>query len=109
LKTLRSSRIPLLLVLILALGVSLQMAGTAEAYQIVCSNTVRSITRSATGFNCDQAVARARVAAEDGANVQCSPYGICAFSVTSQFCSGTNATVSASYRCYVCQNGPCPF
>lgn len=103
LKTLRSSRLFLLLVLLVAL------ASAAQAYQIICSNTVRSITRSASGFNCDQAVARARVAAEDGANAQCSPYGICAFSVTSQSCSGTNATVTASYRCYVCINGPCPF
>ncbi|HET6346624.1 MAG TPA: hypothetical protein VFH51_16950 [Myxococcota bacterium] len=102
-KKLRSSRFFLLLALLVAL------ASTAQAYQIVCSTTNRSITRSASGFNCDQAVARARVAAEDGANAQCSRYGICAFSITSQSCSGTNATVTASYRCYICTNGPCPF
>ena len=108
LKTLRSSRLFLLLVLVLALGVSLQMAGTAEAYTFVCSTTLRSVTRSATGFNCDQAVARARVAAEDSANAACM-YGLCSFTISSQSCSNNNATVTAKYKCWICQNGPCPF
>jgi cytochrome c-type biogenesis protein CcmH/NrfF len=109
LKTLRSSRPFLLLVLVLALVVSLEAIGTAEAYQIVCSSTVRSITKSASGFNCDLAIDRAEVAAEDGANTNCSPYEICAFSVTSVSCSNNYATVTAQYQCNVCQNGPCPF
>ena len=107
-KTLRSSRVPLLLVLILTLVVSLQAIRSAEAWSYVCSTVVRTTTGSGTGFDCDGALARARVQAEDRAYAACQ-YGVCSFSISSSSCSGTSANVTAKYKCYNCVNGPCPF
>ncbi len=108
LKTFRSSRVPLLLILVLTLVVSLQAVRSAEAYSFVCSTVFRTTSGSGTGFDCDGALARARVQAEDRANAACT-YGVCSFSVTSSSCSGTSATLNAKYKCYNCVNGPCPF
>ena len=108
LKTFRSSRIPLLLVLILTLVVSLQAVRSAEAYSYVCGTTLRTTTGSGTGLNCDGAVAAARTNAEGKANAACQ-YGVCSFYLSAVNCSGSSATVTAKYKCYTCVNGPCPF
>jgi len=108
LKIFRSSRVPLLLVLILTLVVSLQAVRSAEAYSYVCGTTVRTTTGSGTGLNCDGALAAARTNAENKANSICQ-YGVCSFYLSAANCSGSSATVTAQFKCYTCVNGPCPF
>jgi hypothetical protein len=110
LKTFRSSRVPLLLIVVLALALSLHAVTPAYAWSYVCSTVNRTTSGSGSGFDCDGALARARTQAEDRADAACQ-YGVCAFSVTSSSCSGggASATVNATYRCYNCVNGPCPF
>jgi hypothetical protein len=108
LKTLRSSRVPLLLIVVLTVVLSLHAVTPAYAFSYVCSTVSHTTTGSGTGFDCDGALAAARVQAEGHANSACM-YGICAFTVTSSSCSGSSATLHATYRCYNCVNGPCPF
>jgi hypothetical protein len=108
LKTLRSSRVPLLLVVVLAFVLSFHAATPAYAFSYVCSTVTRTTTGTGSGFDCTGAEAAARVQAENNANAACK-YGICVFTVTSESCSGSSATLHASYRCYNCVNGPCPF
>lgn len=98
----------LLLLIVLAVVLSLHTVTPAYAYSYVCSTVTRTTSGSGTGFGCDGALAAARVQAENKANAACQ-YGICAFTVTSSHCSGSSATLTASYRCYNCVNGPCPF
>lgn len=110
LKTFRSSRVPLLLIVVLTLALSLHTVTPAYAYSFVCSTVTRTTSGSGSGFDCSGALAEARVQAEDRADASCQ-YGLCAFTVTSSSCtgSGASATVNASYKCYNCVNGPCPF
>ncbi len=108
LKSLRSSRVPLLFVVALTLALSFYAATPAYAYSYVCSTVNRFTTGSGSGFGCDGALAAARVNAENKANSVCQ-YGVCYFVVTSSHCSGSSATLNATYRCYNCVNGPCPF
>lgn len=108
LKSLRSSRVPLLFVVALTLALSFYAVTPAYAYSYVCSTVNRFTTGSGSGFGCDGALAAARVNAENKANSACQ-YGVCYFVVTSSTCNGSSASLNATYRCYNCVNGPCPF
>jgi hypothetical protein len=113
LKTVFSSRMTLLLILVLAIGVSLKSVRSAEAYSIVCGGSVHSVSVTGTGSNCVQANSDARAEAESEADAACPTYGYCSFVYAQRSCvsdsSGSTVNADASFRCYVCQNGPCPF
>jgi hypothetical protein len=113
LKSLRSTRVPLLLLLILTLGLSLEAVRIAEAWEVVCSSTVRSTSGSGSGADCVEARNDAEANAESNAYVTCYPYGMCTFNFVLQSCtcsgSGCVAKGGATFTCEICRNGPCPF
>jgi hypothetical protein len=112
LKTLRSSRIPLLLVLIFTLFVCLEAVRTVEAGTVVCSTTWnRTPTTSGRGATCDDAQADLYYHIEG--YYTCGTYGVCAESATiTKWCFNNGREIEVNgygeYRCYVCLNGPCP-